>query len=129
MKNKVLKKDLRNFGFLIGLFFPIIIGWLLAALTGHDFRLWTLWISFPSIILAIFMPRLLFYPYQLWMKFGYLLGWINSRIILGLIFFIILIPISFFMKLFGYYPLKNIEKIKTYKEDKKNYVINLKTPF
>ena len=71
-------------------------------------------------------PRILYYPYLIWIKLGYILGWINSKIILGLIFIFVLIPIGFTMKIFGYDPLK-IRKIKklTYKENRQNHKIDL----
>ena len=40
------------------------------------------------------------------MKLGDYLGWINSRIILGIVFIVILNPIAFIMKLFKYDPLR-----------------------
>ena len=86
MKNRIPKKILREFGYLIGFAFPFIIGWILPSLGGHSFRTWTLWISVPSLILAISRPELLLYPYKAWMKLGNILGWLNSRIILGLVF-------------------------------------------
>ena len=58
------------------------------------------------------------------MRIGHL-GWLNSHIILGIVFIFILIPISFFMKIFNYDPLrKNIFKNKTYRESKKGYKID-----
>ena len=115
---------------MISFVFPILIGWILPALGGHSFRIWTLWISLPALILALIRPVLLFYPYKAWMKLGYILGWINSRIILGLVFFIVLQPIAILMKLFGHDPLR-IKKSnqKSYKEDKINHKVNLKKIF
>ena len=74
-----------------------------------------------------FRPKTLKYPYEAWMKFGNLLGLINSYIILGLVFFIILQPIAFIMKLFSYDPLhrKKNPKNKTYREIKHNKQIDL----
>ena len=130
MEKKINNKILREFGFLISFVFPILIGWILPALGGHSFRIWTLWISLPALILASVRPVLLFYPYKAWMNLGYILGWINSRIILGLVFFIVLQPIAILMKLFGHDPLR-IKKSnqKSYKEDKINHKINLKKIF
>ena len=90
MKESISKKQLREFGFLIGFGFPIIIGWIIPAIGGHIFRSWSLWVGCPSLILGILKPRLLFYPYQGWMKIGNALGWVNSRIILGLVFLLVL---------------------------------------
>jgi len=85
MASSISKKQLREFGLLIGFGFPILIGWILPLIGGHLFRTWTLWIGIPSLILGILNPRILSYPYKVWMKLGHALGWINSRIILGLI--------------------------------------------
>ena len=69
---------------------------------------------------------LLYYPYQLWMRIGYALGWFNSRLILGIIFILVLIPISIVMKFFQYDPLKKKKQDTiSYKENKKNTAIDL----
>ena len=73
------------------------MGWFIPYLRGHVFNYWTLLIAIPSFILAIFNPKLLLRPYKLWMKIGYILGWINSRITLGLVFILVLQPISLIM--------------------------------
>ena len=130
MDKNISKKILREFGFLIGFAFPFILGWIIPFLGGHSFRTWTLWISFPSIILAISKPRLLLYPYKAWMKLGHILVWVNSRIILGLVFIMILIPIALIMRVLGHDPLriKNFPQ-KSYREIKTNKKINLKKIF
>ena len=126
MKESISKKQLREFGFLIGLGFPILIGFIIPAFGGHAFRAWTLFVGLPSFILGILKPSLLFYPYKAWMKLGLALGWINSRIILGLIYFIVLLPISLIMKIFGYDPLRKKKSNKlSYRENKKNLDIDL----
>ena len=104
MSDKISKKILREFGILIGFGFPILLGWLIPLLTGHQFRIWTLWVSAIGFIFGLLAPRILYLPYLLWLKLGYILGWINSRIILGLIFIFVLIPIGLVMKFFGYDP-------------------------
>ena len=130
MKKNINNKILREFGFLISFVFPILIGWILPAFGGHSFRLWTLWISLPALILASIRPGLLFYPYKAWMNLGSILGWINSRIILGLVFFIVLQPIAILMKFFGHDPLRlKKSNQKSYKENKINHKVNLKKIF
>ena len=118
MKEIISKKQLREFGLLIGFGFPILIGWLLPSLFGHQFRTWTLWIGVPGLLIGFTAPRLLHYPYKGWMLLGHVLGWINSHIILGLVFIFILQPIAFIMRLFKYDPLKiNRLNKETYKEN------------
>ena len=121
MKETISKKQLLKFGLLIGFGFPLLIGWLFPVFTGHGFRLWTLWVGLPALILGLISPRLLFYPYKSWILLGHALGWVNSKIILGLVFIVILQPIAFVMFFTGYDPLRRRRKgEKTYRENPKN---------
>ena len=126
MKELISKKQLREFGLLIGFGFPLLIGWLLPAITGHEFRTWSLWVGFPGLIFGLIAPRLLYYPYKAWIALGHALGWINSRIILGLIFIVVLQPIAYLMRLTGYDPLRTrLKGEKTYKENRKKHQTDL----
>lgn len=130
MKSNISKKELRDFGILIGFGLPFFIGFIIPHLLGHSFKSWTFFIGVPILTLGIIKPSLLFYPFKFWMILGEILGWINSRIILGCIFFLVLIPISFFMKIFGYDPLKKINKdISSYRELKIDSKIDLNRIF
>ena len=106
MKDKISDKELTKFGLLIGLIFVFIIGLIFPTIMGYTFRKWTLIPGLPLIILSLLRPAILKLPYKLWMKLGFLLGWINSRLILGIIFIIVVQPIAIFMKILGYDPLK-----------------------
>ena len=126
MHEKFSKRQLREFGLLIGFGFPFLIGWILPAIAGHGLRAWTLWIGVPGLILGLTAPSLLHYPYKVWMELGHALGWINSHIILGLVFLVVLQPIAYFMRLFGYDPLRRRRKRdKTYRENRQNHHIDL----
>ena len=130
MKNHIPKKTLRQFGFLICFTFPFLIGWVLPSLGGHPFRVWTLFISMPAGILGILRPGLLLYPYKAWMKLGHILGWVNSRIILGLVFLIVLQPIALIMRIFGHDPLRTRKAYQeSYREFKTNQKVNFKKIF
>ena len=125
-KNSMSQRELREFGFLIGFGLPIIIGWLIPAISGHNFKIWSLWIGIPSLVIGVIKPSLLFYPYKGWMILGLALGWINSRIILGLIFLLVLQPIALIMKLFGYDPLRKKRNNEiSYREIKENEKVDL----
>tara|TARA_Y100001978_G_C23659079_1_gene417649 strand:+ start:966 stop:1358 length:393 start_codon:yes stop_codon:yes gene_type:complete len=126
MTDKITKKQLRDFGFLIGIGFPLIIGWLIPFITGHAFRAWTLWISIPTLLIGLLSPRALRKPYFAWMKLGYLLGYVNSRIILGIVFIFVLQPIAYLMKAFGYDPLRSKKSnLLSYKERKEGSKVDL----
>ena len=123
-------KKLREFSLIIGFGFPTIIGWLIPVIYSHHFIVWTLWVGITALFLGLIAPKILYLPYRLWMQIGDLLGWFNSHVILGIVFFLVLLPISFLMKLIGYDPLRIKRKVtKTYKEYRKNKNIDLKKIF
>ena len=111
------KQELRKFGFIFatglvlifGLFFP----WLLEKASP----------SWPWIVAAVFagsaliLPQILKPVFIAWMKIGHVLGWINTRIILGVVFFIIFAPVALLMRLFGNDPMHRQldEAAKTYR--------------
>ena len=131
MKEIISKKQLTEFGLLMGFSIPLLIGWFIPLIGGHTFRFWTLFIGIPFLLLGIIKPSLLYFPYKTWMKIGTILSFINSYLILGLVFLLVLQPISFLMKCIWYDPLrqnnKNIQK--SYKEYKLNHKIDLKRIF
>jgi len=130
MKKNYKEKDFKNFGLLIGILFPILYGFLIPFLWSHDFKFWTLIVGLLFLILGKYKPVFLKIPYKLWMKFGDILGWINTRIILGVIFLLVLIPISILMKIVGHDPLKKRRLLsKTYLENNQNHVIDLEKIF
>ena len=130
MKSEITKKQLKEFGFLIGITVPILFGFILPKLGGYPFKSWTLAIGIPFLIICLTKPILLFYPYKAWMQLGYILGWVNSRIILGLVFFIVLLPIAIIMRFIGHDPLRIKKNLNnSYREDKINHKTNLKKIF
>ena len=45
--------------------------------------------------LSILFPRFAFFIHQLWMKFGSLTGSVTNKVLLTLIFFLVLLPLSY----------------------------------
>ena len=130
MQEYMSHKILREFGLFVGIVFPVLVGLILPLFGGHAFRYWTLWICLPLLFVAIFKPALLFYPYKFWMKLGHVLGWINSKVILGLVFIFVVQPIAIIMKSFGYDPLKKKKTNNTsYREIRSNFKIDLRKIF
>ena len=65
-------------------------------------------LSIGAILLmtAWLCPSVLKYPSRWWMHFAHLLGWINSRILLSVFFFLIVTPIGVVMRLAGWDALR-----------------------
>jgi hypothetical protein len=61
-----------------------------------------------SLLVAVgaAVPSLLKYIYQGWMFVGHVMGWINTRIILGVLFYGIVTPMGMVMKLAGRDPMR-----------------------
>lgn len=124
-------RQLREFGLLIGTVFPVLLGWLLPALHGHPFREWTLWIGLPALALGIAWPRALAQPYRGWMALGHGLGWINSHLILGVVYVLVLQPIALLMRSRGHDPLRRRRDsaAASYREVRANHAVNLRRIF
>ena len=125
------KKTYREFGIVLGIFIPLIFGFLIPFLYGHNFKLWTILVGLIFLNFAFFAPHKLSLPYKKWIQLGNLLAHFNSYIILGSIFIFILIPTSLIMKFTGYDPLKlnKYKKINTYREIRNNVIINFEKLF
>ena len=100
----ITKSDLRKFGFIMGGMFALIFGLIFPWISGKTSEVWPIW---PFIVTAVFWGTALIAPQILrpingiWTKIGNILGFINSRIILGIMFFVMIFPIGMLLKVFG----------------------------
>ena len=98
-KKKIKFDPNRSFGFLFFVVFLIIALWPLYA--GYEIRIWSILLSLIFLILAIINPKILSPLNRIWIRFGIFLSIIVSPIVMGLVFFGVLTPTAFFIKLFG----------------------------
>lgn len=104
INEEVSTSDLRKFGLIMGGMFTLIFGLLFPWITDKTSENWPVW---PFVVLAIFWliafvcPVILRPVNSTWIKIGNVLGWINSRIILGIMFYLLIFPIGLLLKLFG----------------------------
>lgn len=75
-----------------------LFGLLIPLLKGHPLPLLPWAIAVVFLLLGLIVPRSLKPVYHLWLKIGHLLGWINSRIILSVIFGLVVTPMALVMK-------------------------------
>ena len=103
-----------NFGIVFSIFFFILSIYFYYA-QKLSFSLMFGLLFFIFLILSLLVPRSLYYFNLGWYKLSKLLSIIISPIILGIIFFIIITPLSFFFKIIGRdeLHLKN-KKISSY---------------
>ena len=93
-------KDLRNFGLLVGGIFSLIGLWP-GLVHGDEVRVWALAIGVLLMACGGFVPSSLTHVYQAWMWVGHILGWINTRILLGVVFYGLITPIAIVYRLLG----------------------------
>jgi hypothetical protein len=100
-KKKLTIKELQEFGLLTGGIIAVLFGLILPLVRGHSLPIipWVIAIIFVG--LAILLPQSLDPIYRVWMKIGFYVGWLESRIVLSIVFFIILTPMALIMKLFN----------------------------
>jgi hypothetical protein len=99
------KKELRNFGLVTGGLIPIIFGLLLPWLFERNFPGWPWMVGAVLLIWAAILPKTLKPVYLVWMTLGNALGWINTRIILSIMFYLIILPVGLVMRLTGKDPM------------------------
>ena len=105
---QVTNIDLKHFGLIIGCILCGVFGLVLPWWHGQPFPVWPWLLGIPFILLAFLKAKWLYHPYKIWMKLGAILGWVNTRIILGILFFGVILPIGWVMRLIGKDPLQHL---------------------
>jgi hypothetical protein len=94
----------RTFGLVFVVVFLIIALWPL--MDGGAPRIWSLIVAGVILLLALLAPAILGPLNRLWTKFGLLLHRIVNPIVLGLMFYIAIVPVALVMRLMGKDPLQ-----------------------
>ena len=104
------RAGLRRFGLvtgsLVAVVFGILLPWLWkgkpnfpAEVLAMEMPAWPWVICLVLNIWALIAPGSLRLPYRAWMRFALVLGAVNSRIILGIVFVFVFVPIGLFLRL------------------------------
>ncbi len=107
---KMSAKELRKFGLVTGgmliLFFDLLIPWIWSI----AMPVWPLIVAGVLASMALVYPLSLGPVYKVWMLFAEALGWVNTRIILSLIFFLLFFPFGMVMRMFNDPMRRKMEK-------------------
>lgn len=123
------KKKLRSFGLLVGGVFLLISFWLLFShkdgsvnANNHLFTYVLLLFGGILFLTGVFFPSFLKNPYKIWMGIAFFIGWIVSRILIAILFYVVVTPLGIVAKLFG----KEFLDVK-FRDNKNSYWV-MKSP-
>jgi fatty acid desaturase len=125
---------LRSFARVMSFAFPVVFMLLLPWLFSHSTPWWPLVITGVFLLLHIGAPDKLYLPYVAWMFIASILGWLNTKLLLALIFYLLITPIGVVMKVLGKLQYKSEiqadsawinREVSEYQKDKKR----LEEPF
>lgn len=123
------KSTNRSFGLLFFIFFVILGLW---PLTNNGvINYFFITISILFLVLGLINSKLLTPLNKLWIKLGEILGIIIAPIIMALVYFVILTPVSLVVRIFGkdLLSLKFSQNIKTYWIKRKNKLSSMNKQF
>ena len=126
---KNTKNSNRSFGVVFFIVF-LIIG-IYPILNKAEIRIWLIVVAIIFLILGLLNSNLLKPLNKFWIKFGILLGNVISPIILGVIFFLVVLPTGLLMRIFkkNYLGLKYEKNLKTYWIKKEKQLSSMKNQF
>jgi hypothetical protein len=117
------RKELRNFGLVFGSAIALIVGLALPLLWKFPFSPWPWGVGAVFMLIGLVMPRLLGPFHRLWMGFAEFIGSINSKIILTVCFYLIILPFGLMLRIFRADPMaRRLDK------DAESYRVNSKQP-
>jgi hypothetical protein len=119
----------RSFGILFFIVFLILGIWPIK--NGYNPNFYLIIISSIFLTLGVINSRILSPINKWWIKFGEFLGIIIAPVIMALVYFAILTPVSLFVRVFGkdLLGLKFSKKQKTYWVERKKKLLTMKKQF
>ena len=94
-------RGLRQFGLMFAGIISVLFGLLLPFLFDYGWPLWPWIIAAAFVLLALVFPRGLGPVYDVWMRFGVIMNIIMSRLILGTVFLLTVVPAGLIFRLRG----------------------------
>jgi hypothetical protein len=126
------KAGYRKFGLVTSGIFVVVFGLLIPLLFGLGYPKWPWFLACILSLWALLIPGTLKPVYIGWMKFGNVMNWINTRVILAFPFYGMFMPFGIVMRLLGKDPMqrKIDKKLFSYRiESQKENVDRVEQPY
>ena len=104
MNKKSLRRE-REFGLIVGGVFVALGSWWLYRGKFHLVSQITLALGSIMLWLGLIFPKALRWPNRAWMALAEALSFVSTRVILAIVFFLVVTPIGFIKRIFGWDPL------------------------
>jgi len=108
-KQKVSKKSFRverEFGLVVGFVFVLLGSWWLYRGSWEMVARGFVGLGSTLVILGLLFPRSLVYPNRAWMGLAKMLSLVTTPIILGMVFYLVVMPIGVIKRMLGWDPLR-----------------------
>jgi len=104
MRKKSFRAE-REFGLIVGGVLVLLSAWWLYRGKFASASQVTLPIGAVLVLLGLLLPRALIWPNKAWMALAEVLSFVSTRILLAVVFFLVVTPIGFIKRLWGWDPL------------------------
>ena len=94
-------RQLKQFAIMMSWAFPAVFSLLLPWLFNYGWQYWPLVISVCFLFLWLVKAPWIYFPYKMWMSIAGVIGWVNTRVILAICFYLLIAPIGILMKFLG----------------------------
>ncbi len=122
-------KELRQFAFIMATMILLLFALFFPWLYELSFSYTPYIIAGAFIVIALVAPKLLNLVYYGWIKFSLLLGFINSKILLFIIYYLMIVPMGLIAKIFGFDPMKKKNKSSSHYIQRDSDNNNMENPF
>jgi len=99
-------KGLRKFGLTTGAIVAVLFGALIPWAFGLHYPKWPWVLAGVLGLWALAAPATLNPVYRGWMRFGLLINAVMSRVVLGILFYLVILPTALLMRLAGKDPMR-----------------------
>lgn len=100
-------KELRDFGLIMAGMLILMFGLVLPWIFSYSIPYWPFVAALGFAVAGLLKPALLGPVNRVWLKISDVLGWVNTRLVMGVIFFLLIVPIGLVMRIFTKDPLNN----------------------
>ncbi|MBK9117526.1 MAG: hypothetical protein IPM22_18430 [Betaproteobacteria bacterium] len=99
-------RELRRFAAVLAVAVPVVFCLLLPWLFSRPIPWWPLAVSGALLALAAVAPAALAPVERVWLRIGHALGFVNTRILLTLLFFLLVLPLGLLLRLMRKLPIE-----------------------